>query len=321
VQDTVVAAGEINLAVREFGGRGRHLLLLHGAGSSLADMAPLAACLAVDHRVVGMDLRNHGRSADGPWTWGAVLDDVHAVIEQCGLVDPLLVGHSLGGMLAAMYAHRRGGTAGAVNLDGYGIGTPEQYDMDPSEVRRLQAQLRAAGAQTIEAATRPLDGEQVRAAREAWLAGAASLGLDQRLAEEAFDRPLVIDPDGTCTRRPTAARLAELQTRIDELDVLGLYQEVTGPHLVYAAVRDAPDPALPPELQALASARRRGVIAELRRIARARPNLRVVELDAGHGLIYEQPQLIADQIGDFLAALTEQPVASAGALHADRAPA
>jgi pimeloyl-ACP methyl ester carboxylesterase len=89
---------------------------------------------------------------------------------------------------------------------------------------------------------------------------------------------------------------------IDGLDVLGLYSRLTTPQLVYVAVRQQPS-GLPPELNELSAARTRGVRAELRRLSLARPNVRVIELDATHGLIYEQPQLIAEQIREFAAGL------------------
>jgi pimeloyl-ACP methyl ester carboxylesterase len=301
--DCVVAAGDIDLAVREFGGTGNPVLLLHGAGNNLADMAPLARCLTDDHRVVGMDFRDHGRSGDGPWTWEAVLDDIRAVLEKLGMTSPLLVGHSLGGMVAAMYSHRRGGVAGAVNLDGFGAGTPSQYDMDPAEVIVLLQQLRAVSDDTIESLTKPQTGEQVTAARQAWVEGAASLGIEAALAHESFERPLVAGPDGTFTRRPIAERLAEMRSCLEELDVLDLYSHTTAPQLVCVAVRDEPDPDRPSALRPLFAARTRGVTAQLRLIAQARPNVHVVELDATHGLIYEHPQLIADRIREFEAQL------------------
>jgi pimeloyl-ACP methyl ester carboxylesterase len=303
--DSVVAAAGIDVAVREFGGSGTPVLLLHGAGNTVADMAPLARCLTVDHRVVGMDLRNHGRSADGPWTWDAVLGDVAAVIDALELTGPLLVGHSLGGMLALLYADRHDDVAGAANLDGFGTGTPEQYDLDLAEVNRLLEQLHQIGDATIAASAEPLTAEQVDVGKRAWVEGARALGLDVTLAGEAFDRRLVVGADGTFTRRPGAEQLVELWACMDDLDVLGLYAKVTTPQLVFVAVRDQSS-GLPPELGALAAARTRFVTAELRRISQARPNVSVTELDATHGLVYEQPQLIAEQVSAFATALAPQ---------------
>ncbi|MDP9100946.1 MAG: alpha/beta hydrolase [Actinomycetota bacterium] len=301
--DTVVASGAVALAVREFGGTGSPMLLLHGAGSTLADMAPLATHLTADHRVVGMDLRNHGQSGDGPWSWDAVLGDVRAVIEQLELTSPILVGHSLGGMLAVMYSHCRGGIAGAVNLDGFGTGAPDQYDMDPAEVVRLLQRLHSLTDEKVDSLTQPQTSEQVSTSRRAWVSAASALGLETSQAEEAFDRPLVAGPRGTLVRRPVAERLAQLRTCIDELDVLGLYRQTAAPHLVYVAVRAQPDPSLPPELNALALARQRAVAGQVRAIALARPNIQVIELDATHGLVYEQPNIIAGQICAFASRL------------------
>ncbi|MGW3011031.1 alpha/beta fold hydrolase [Streptomyces sp. NPDC001219] len=132
-------------AVRDHGGDGPAVLLLHGAGRTLEDWAAAAPLLAAGHRVWAMDLRGHGRSGDGavPWTFDVAVDDVTAVLAACGAPDAVVVGHSMGGMIAARCLERDGRVPAAVNLDGHGMGRPEQYrGLDTAYVRERLAEAR-----------------------------------------------------------------------------------------------------------------------------------------------------------------------------------
>ncbi len=147
VQDIWVAAPDgVEIAVRDHGGNGPALLLLHGAGRNLVDWELVGPLLADGHRVVAMDLRGHGKSGggDGPWTFEGAVADVAAVLEGCGIADAVVVGHSLGGMVAACCLEGLDGTLGAVNLDGHGMGRAEQYvGLDRGYVERRLAEARA----------------------------------------------------------------------------------------------------------------------------------------------------------------------------------
>lgn len=295
--DAVVAHAGVALSVRDLGGSGAPVLLLHGAGNTLADMVPLATHLAADHRVVAMDLRNHGHSGDGRWEWDEVLGDVHAVISQLELVRPVVVGHSLGGMLAALYADRYADVAAAVNLDGHPDGTAADTAPDVARLREL---LRTYGDLTIRELSRPRTGQEIGVARDGWLAGARALGLDGAMAAEAFDRRLVGSDETGFTSRPVAARLSQLRDAVEGLDLLACYRRASVPQLVYIAMREATDPNLTEELRGLAAAYRQRLVEQLRHISTTVSHVRLVELDATHGLIYECPQLLADQIREFV---------------------
>src|SRR5262249_35221044 len=102
--DLLVTSGDVPVAVRDFGGAGPDLLLLHGDGGNLAHMTTLARSLASGYRVIGVDLRGHGRSGDGPWQWDRVVADLDAVAADLRLGPTAVVGMSLGGMVAALWA-------------------------------------------------------------------------------------------------------------------------------------------------------------------------------------------------------------------------
>ncbi|WP_424528947.1 alpha/beta fold hydrolase [Sphaerisporangium viridialbum] len=121
--------GDLPISAEDHGGRGEDVLLLHGGGRTRGDWDAFAGLLLDNgFRPVAMDLRGHGESGDAPWTWREALADVAAVVEGFGLRRPLVVGHSLGGMVAALWAGEHPECPLAVNLDGHGNPTrPDQF--------------------------------------------------------------------------------------------------------------------------------------------------------------------------------------------------
>lgn len=101
----------------ERSGTGTPLVLVHGITESLRSWDPLLERLASDHDVLAVDLRGHGESsALAPYDVLTLASDVHEVVDDVGMENPLLVGHSLGATVvsayAAMYPCR-----GVVNID------------------------------------------------------------------------------------------------------------------------------------------------------------------------------------------------------------
>lgn len=87
------------------GGKGRDLLFLHGAGGHMVD-DPLLAALASKYRVVAPLLPGYGKSG-GEDALRDMLDvTLHCldVLEKLDLEKPIVVGHSMGGMIAAEMA-------------------------------------------------------------------------------------------------------------------------------------------------------------------------------------------------------------------------
>ena len=94
----------MRLAVRE-AGAGEPVVLLHGLFGSARNLGGLARALAPAHRVVSMDMRNHG---DSPHATGmgydTMADDVAETMEAVGLASASVLGHSMGGKVAMRLA-------------------------------------------------------------------------------------------------------------------------------------------------------------------------------------------------------------------------
>ncbi len=99
-------------------GTGRGLVCLHGLGGSGKVWEPLRSDLARDHQVVCLDLPGHGGT---PLRQPRVdledlADATAAAVDRLDLPDPVLVGHSLGGYIAALAVRRHPACARALVL-------------------------------------------------------------------------------------------------------------------------------------------------------------------------------------------------------------
>jgi len=92
-------------------GAGRPVVLLHGFACSHADWRPVATALARDHHVLAWHARAHWRSAarvDAQPTVERLADDLAQLLEHYELERPVLVGHSMGALVALQYLRSYG---------------------------------------------------------------------------------------------------------------------------------------------------------------------------------------------------------------------
>lgn len=90
------------------GGGGRPIVLLHGPGESAVNWRWVLPGLVTMHRVVAPDLPAHGSTggAEQELDEERVLAWLDALVERTCSEPPVLVGHVLGGAIAARYASR-----------------------------------------------------------------------------------------------------------------------------------------------------------------------------------------------------------------------
>lgn len=92
----------------EIHGSGEPLILLPGAFMTIEAMGALVPQLAATRRVIGVELQGHGHTADieRPLHFGAMADDIAALIRQLGLDQADIFGFSLGGGVGLQTAIR-----------------------------------------------------------------------------------------------------------------------------------------------------------------------------------------------------------------------
>jgi pimeloyl-ACP methyl ester carboxylesterase len=118
----VDTADGIRLAFETAGGGDPSMVFVHGWSCDRTFFAPQFAHFARRHAVATLDLRGHGESsrpAPGPHNYdvSAFADDVRAVTAAAGLGRPIVIGHSLGAMVALEYATRTGAARAAILVD------------------------------------------------------------------------------------------------------------------------------------------------------------------------------------------------------------
>ncbi len=133
----------INLSFDIIGDSGNNLVILHGLFGMGRNWAGIARALVKDHRVLIVDLRNHGAS---PWademTYEAMAADVaHLINNHCdGKAD--IIGHSMGGktaMTLALTEPRLVGRTAIVDI------APALYDHDYESHVEAMASLDVSG--------------------------------------------------------------------------------------------------------------------------------------------------------------------------------
>src|SRR4029453_2443341 len=108
----------LTLRLHEWGRSGeRPVLLLHSIAAHGHWWDGVAPRLAERAHVVALDFRGHGGSAwapDGAYPFADYVADALAALDALGWRAPLVVGHSLGGYVAALLAARHPVRVGAV---------------------------------------------------------------------------------------------------------------------------------------------------------------------------------------------------------------
>ena len=137
----VAGAHGLDLHLLEWSEAGVPLLLLHGFGNDAHIWDDFAPEVAPYYRTLALDHRGHGDSAwdaESRYDHDAMVADVERVTQALGIERLVLVGHSLGGRIATLFAGRHPERmAGLVLVD---IG-PE---LDPRGIGRIRMEVESS---------------------------------------------------------------------------------------------------------------------------------------------------------------------------------
>ncbi|MBF6435602.1 alpha/beta fold hydrolase [Nocardia cyriacigeorgica] len=93
------------------------VLLVHGSGATGATWAPVIPSLTTGYRVITIDLPGCGRSAPAPtYAVAQQADRTAMVLDELGIRNPTVVGHSSGGYVATALVERRPDLVGELIL-------------------------------------------------------------------------------------------------------------------------------------------------------------------------------------------------------------
>ncbi|MFE9568988.1 alpha/beta fold hydrolase [Streptomyces sp. NPDC006692] len=279
------------LHVHDYGGDGPQLVLLHGYARSLADWDASADLLTAGHHVLAIDLPGHGRSPRiSPWTIPAVVRHIADTLDAHGVGEAVVVGHSLGGLVAVEYARVNPERArGAVNLDGFWWG--RGY---PGAERISAGLLASAGAI---APPEYIEQQVVNAAR---------FGIPADRAEAAVRAAVRPLPDGKWQLFPGRTEALEILDelhRLGEPGVAGWLDGVDCPLLLVQAGRRLPSA---PGMEWFGEFNARfaqGVSDELAALSRTRSTIGVERIDATHIMNLETPETVAALVTGFVRGL------------------
>jgi len=140
--NAICEANGIDIHYLRTGGSKPPMVLLHGLTGSGACWSPVARALETEFDVVMPDARGHGESSTPPtgYRYEDYARDVVGLIQGLGLADPVLLGHSMGGMTAAVVASQIGAALRGVILADPTFLSPERqrevYESDAVEQHR-----------------------------------------------------------------------------------------------------------------------------------------------------------------------------------------
>lgn len=265
-----IVRGAVRLHHLDWGNEGRHaLVLVHGSRLHAHVWNDFSRRFRDRYHIVALDQRGHGESGwggEGGYQLEDFYEDLRAVVEARGLTGFTLIGHSLGGRVSMLYAHRHPAQLAGLVLVDITPGRPAAApgaDPPRSSGNGLQREF-----DTPEAANGYLARLMSRAPRQL-LEESVRQGLRQTASGRytwKYD-PLLLRP-----RPPT-------------VDLWGAVSAVATPTLLqYGSESDVVNP----ELAA--------------RMAATMPRCSVERIEgAGHGLFTDQPDAFAASVERFLA--------------------
>lgn len=271
-----IASGDVTLFYRHFGpsggGAGTPVLIAHGANYyDSGDWLDVAGALSRDREVVAWDMRGFGESswsAAKDYSYDAIMADMNALLRHFGWRKAVIMGHSLGGSYALIFAARfSASTAGLILVD-HCPGRVSPAAVSVNNKPKVYPTLEAALADTSRE-------KSIARGSPAWARVAAIF--------KAVDGGFVFrrDPDYG-NRAPITP--AGWTTKLAPTDTWSELAEVRAPVLILRGTRSD-----------------RYSADAVARVARELPHVRLVDVDAGHDIAGAAPDTLVRLVSGFLA--------------------
>ena len=261
--------------VTEWGNKnGYPMVMLHGIRGYSETFAHLAATLQPDIRAIAYDQRGRGKSDWDPnWNYytDTYVSDIEGIVDALGLEQFHLLGHSMGGINAIVYAARHPQRVNRLIIEDAG---PGAFDA-------------SAGATRIrkEFSTTPDSFESWDAASDFMRALRPTVTEDAR--QQRLHSMLKSDSDGNYTWRYDHKGIATTRLKPDPSRVVDLVPYVKALKCKALVIRGARSDYLQPEM--------------MQRMCDLNACISAIDIpDAGHYIHDDQPELFSHAVSQFL---------------------
>ncbi len=202
-----IAPDEVPIHYSVYGAGSPALVLVHGITCDQTHWRKQVGPFSREHRVVTLDLAGHGESGLGreDWSMDAYGHDVAAVVEELGLQDIILIGHSMGGAVIFKAARQLPGRVKAL----VAVDTFEDFSSWYPE-------------EDIESWVAPLYGDFPQAVRK-WAEGMIVKGAGEPWAKQIIDDFAAAPVEVMLPSMESALRLMygqDVSTLLRDLDAL-----------------------------------------------------------------------------------------------------
>ena len=276
--------GGLRMHVRNWGGEGRPVVLLHGLASTCRIWDFVAPILARDFAVIAVDQRGHGDSGkpEHGYDFASVAGDAAGLLKGRGIQSPVLVGHSWGADVALELAVARPDLLqGIVFVDGGTIDASARYNtLDDALVQMAPPDFSGVTPQQFM--------ERVRSGGQ-W---ATLIGQHGKSAEDIILGNFETLEDGTLRAKLSRDNHLRIIEALWDHHPRELYSRVACPVLMMPArQRENPD------AYERTLARSESIAAAERLL----PNSKTVWLeDSIHDVPVQRPELVAETIRDHI---------------------